>query len=656
MYSKFLACIILILEISIGDIINTYELEIINLLLSQDTVHYSDIGEKINRSKKTIAKYLDHIEREVLKYGVQLNRKRNVGIYFTGNTETLVNAIQNGELNEVSEDKEERIVSIFSTLLTCEGSVLIQDLADSLYISRSTLENDLVNIKRRLIDSGATLQNTHQGIYISASEKVKRKLLSQLLEMYWGKNNFWPTAKKSNMIDHSILQSLSHLFDSEIVQKVLDSLNQLQKRVNLKLDDYEYQSLTVHLVIAIERLRKGEPLLGKELDIRQDELKDSTKLLVSILENSFKMKLPEDEQRYINIHILAAETDNKSVSDDVRIFNLETKSDLDTFLRESLTDYDEVLIDNLLLHLTPAIKRFSLELNVYNPYTAEIKKFFSLAYNMAVDLSIKLKKVYKVNINEDEIAFIALHIQAYLERKESKRIEAVIVCSTGLGTARLLEQRVRKYFSDRLKITRVISLQEIKEHPISEELIISTVNMQYKEAPVIKVSPFLDDFSANAISNKVDELIDNHEHANAFMNLIDKNLITFDHKPKAKEEVIREIGDQLVKNNYGYKGIGIAAVEREKIASTKIEFVATPHAPVDYVKKPCISIYINPEGISWDHGKVNIIFFLAMNEAIKPDIQLIYQHFNDILEDDKRLKKILRLKNKEEIISLLRGS
>ncbi|MDN6640515.1 MAG: BglG family transcription antiterminator [Tetragenococcus sp.] len=624
--------------------------------MSQDTVHYSDIGEKINKSKKTIAKYLDHIEREVLKYGVQLNRKRNVGVYFSGSTEALAVAIQKGELTEVSEGRDERIVSIFSTLLTCEGPVLIQDLADSLYISRSTLENDLASIKERLVDSGATLKNTHQGIYINASEKIKRKLLSQLLEMYWGKNNFWPASKKATMIDNSILQSLSHLFDSETVQKVLDSLNQLQKRVNLKLDDYEYQSLTVHLVIAIERLRKGEPLLGKELDVRQDELKDSTKLLVSILENSFKMKLPEDEQRYINIHILAAETDNKSVSDDVRIFNLETKSDLDTFLRESLTDYDEVLIGNLLLHLTPAIKRFSLGLNVYNPYTVEIKKFFSLAYNMAVDLSIKLKKVYKVNINEDEIAFIALHIQAYLERKESKRIEAVIVCSTGLGTARLLEQRVRKYFSDRLKITRVISLQEIKEHPISEELIISTVNMQYEEAPVIKVSPFLDDFSANAISNKVDELIDNHEHANAFMNLIDKNLIIFDHKPKAKEEVIREIGDQLVKNGYGYKGIGIAAVEREKIASTKIGFVATPHAPVDYVKKPCISVYVNPEGISWDHGKVNIIFFLAMNEAIKPEIQLIYQHFNDILENDKRLKKILRLKNKEEIIGLLRGS
>lgn len=74
-----------------GDIINTYELEIINLLLSQDTVHYSDIGEKINRSKKTIAKYLDHIEGEVLKYGVKLNRKRNVEIYFSGNIKDLVN-------------------------------------------------------------------------------------------------------------------------------------------------------------------------------------------------------------------------------------------------------------------------------------------------------------------------------------------------------------------------------------------------------------------------------------------------------------------------------------------------------------------------------------------------------------------------------------
>lgn len=592
----------------------------------------------------------------MLKYGVQLNRKRNVGIYFSGHTENLSIAIQNGELTEISEDREERIVSIFSTLLMCEKPILIQELADSLYISRSTFENDLVNIKKRLINSGATLKNTHQGIYINASEKNKRKLLSQLLEMYWGKDNFWSTTKKTTMIDHSILKSLSHLFDYKIVQKVMESLSQFQKRVNLRLDDYEYQSLTVHLVIAIERLRKGEPLLGKELEITQEKLKDSTKLLVSILEDNIDIKLPEDEQKYINIHILAAETENKSISDEVQLFNLETKNDLDAFLRQSLTDYDEILVNNLLLHLTPAIKRFSLGLNIYNPYTAETKKFFSLAYNMAVDLSIKLKKMYLVDINEDEIAFIALHIQAYLERKETQKIEAVIVCSTGLGTARLLEQRVRKNFSDRLKITRVVSLQEIKTQPISEELVISTVNMQYEEAPVIKVSPFLDDFSANAINNKVEELIDNHEHANAFMNLIDKDLILFGDKIKTKEEVIEAMGDRLIKHGYGDKGIGKAAVERERIASTKIGFVATPHAPVDYVKKPCISLYINPKGIMWDQEKVKLIFFLAMNESIKSDIQQIYQHFNEILENNKRLKKIIHLENKDEITSLLRGN
>ncbi|MDN6736330.1 MAG: PRD domain-containing protein, partial [Tetragenococcus koreensis] len=534
-----------------GDIINTYELEIINLLLSQDTVHYSDIGEKINRSKKTIAKYLDHIEGEVLKYGVKLNRKRNVGIYFSGNTEDLTLALQSGELAEISEDKEERIISIFSTLLMCKKPLLIQELADSLYISRSTLENDLIHIKKRLIDSGATLQNTHQGIYIDASEKTKRKLLSQLLEMYWGKNNFGSTSKKTTMIDHSILQSLSSLFDAETVQKVLESLNEFQKRVHLKLDDYEYQSLTVHLVIAIERLRKGEPLLGKELAVTPKKMKDSTKLLVSILENNIDIKLPEDEQKYINIHILAAETDNKSVSGEVQIFNLEMKNDLAAFLSQSLTDYDDILINNLLLHLTPAIKRFSLGLNIYNPYTAEIKKFFSLAYNRAVDLSIQLKNTYSVDINEGEIAFIALHIQAYQERKETKKIEAVIVCSTGLGTARLLEQRVKNYFSDRLKITRVISLQEMKEQPISEELVISTVNTQYEGASIIKVSPFLDDLSANAISHKVDQLIDNHEHADAFMSLIDKELILLDERTKTKEEVIQEIGKQLVEKDYG---------------------------------------------------------------------------------------------------------
>lgn len=40
--------------------------------------------------------------------------------------------------------------------------------------------------------------------------------------------------------------------------KVLNALNQFKKISGLKMSDYEYQSLAIHLTIAIERIKRNE--------------------------------------------------------------------------------------------------------------------------------------------------------------------------------------------------------------------------------------------------------------------------------------------------------------------------------------------------------------------------------------------------------------
>ncbi len=63
-----------------------------------------------------------------------------------------------------------------------------------------------------------------------------------------------------------------------------------------------------------------------------------------------------------------------------------------------------------------------------------------------------------------------------------------------MGTARLLEQRIKRQFPDQIKITRVVSLQEIQDSPINEDLVISTINVKLPNAKhVIIVSPFLNE-------------------------------------------------------------------------------------------------------------------------------------------------------------------
>ena len=63
---------------------------IIELILSKRIVHYQDIMEYTGTSRKTIAKYLNEVEKVVNQQGVHLVRKRGQGIRFSGNTKGLL--------------------------------------------------------------------------------------------------------------------------------------------------------------------------------------------------------------------------------------------------------------------------------------------------------------------------------------------------------------------------------------------------------------------------------------------------------------------------------------------------------------------------------------------------------------------------------------
>ena len=72
-----------------GDVINKYEIQIIQLILDSGITHYKDIEKSTGKSRKTVSKYLNNIAEGVKKFQARLIRKRNVGIYFEGDTSGL---------------------------------------------------------------------------------------------------------------------------------------------------------------------------------------------------------------------------------------------------------------------------------------------------------------------------------------------------------------------------------------------------------------------------------------------------------------------------------------------------------------------------------------------------------------------------------------
>lgn len=82
--------------------------------------------------------------------------------------------------------------------------------------------------------------------------------------------------------------------------------------------------------------------------------------------------------------------------------------------------YDEELIYGLCLHLKPAINRYKYDLTIKNPLLAEIKKNYQMSFDAAVIMGKYLSRHKGLDINEDEIGYLALHIGAALERKKAK--------------------------------------------------------------------------------------------------------------------------------------------------------------------------------------------------------------------------------------------
>ena len=58
-------------------------------------------------------------------------------------------------------------------------------------------------------------------------------------------------------------------------------------------------------------------------------------------------------------------------------------------------------------------------------------------------------------INEDEWAYLALHLMAALKERAAHKLHALIICATGYGSAQLLKNRVVSEFGKNITVVSV---------------------------------------------------------------------------------------------------------------------------------------------------------------------------------------------------------
>jgi len=131
------------------------------------------------------------------------------------------------------------------------------------------------------------------------------------------------------------------------------------------------------------------------------------------------------------IYLLQRESERgstKEILNNIEPEILEIASEIIIEAEKKFKKVDENILCPLADHIAFALKRINNNEQISNPLTQDIKALFSEEYEVAYKAKDIIKEVKGVDINEDEIGYIALHIHSSLgNEKISQAMETAML-------------------------------------------------------------------------------------------------------------------------------------------------------------------------------------------------------------------------------------
>ncbi|MDO5516670.1 MAG: transcription antiterminator [Clostridium sp.] len=502
---------------------------IISLLLREDKpVSTKKIAEEINVSKRTVQRDMDYISYVLKKCNLNLASKAGSGIWIEGNDEQK--DIFLSKLNEDNEfdagNRDERQKKLILELIKNDEPKKIYYYSNKFKVSDATIRNDLEDINASWMKDRhlSIIRKQGYGVYIEGEEKFYRRAVKICIDENLDKGN-WKYILNGNV--RRIFKKLNEkgiceLLDINILEEVILCLNDIEDDRIRRLAEQSYISLILHISIAIERCMKKEIVENDEEfieKIRNDENYNLASYISRILEDKFKIKIPEIETAFFCLHITGAKSQYVNNSG-ISIKEEEYQRNLVSLVGEMIDNFDEKIsfdlkndedfINGLIAHLQPSIVRLNNKMSICNPLLDQIKDKYHDIYKKSVRSARVLERELNVIVPDDEIGFIAMHFGAELVKLKNKKeverkVRIGIVCASGIGISRLMSARVKEVFKGKVEVI-VLAMDELKDEAIQNvDFLISSIDLGETKKDFVKINPLLLENDLEMINSRIDQ-------------------------------------------------------------------------------------------------------------------------------------------------------
>lgn len=531
--------------------------EIVLLLIDHLNSYLSvnEIAEYLNVTDRTIYRQLSEVYEVVESCDLTIDNVSGYGMKLSGAREKineLISLIEsNNQVFELS--TEDRINVIIFYLIHEKDYVKAQYFSEMLRVSVQSIRNDLTQIKSKLSSFDLELViKKGDGFLIEGLEIKKRVLLSNIFRdnVSFVELVQWIEYKKDNSIYFQMLSDLNY---HPIIKKSFTILDKLFRKHGFQVPDTTFQDYFFLISIMIKRLGWDlssnyylENIVNnKETAIQlYEDLKES-------LENEFNIQLNQSERSYLQWLIsINNNFQHTNLSDESSIVGLANKvNDFIVFVETGMgcrLRTDTNLQKSLFEHLERALARTRSGITITNPMLKEIRRSYDKLYST---IKIAVNQVFEHDhFPEEEIGFLVLHFAVALDKVLDKSIKALVVCSSGMGSSKMLANRLIREMPE-IEVKKVVSFMQLTTEDLGNyDIVFSTVSLPLEAKEYVMVSPLLNSKELIEVKSILRRIRFSKLHGKEL--LVPKKTLDFKELPRELYEIslIAKYGSDLLKN------------------------------------------------------------------------------------------------------------
>ena len=449
------------------------------------------IAELLTLTERSIRYKIDEINEELGTKKIEIKKRE----FFSSLTdEDMTKLVENVEgENYIYNQKERQELIILYTLMK-KDNFLLKEVAEKLGTSKSTIRNDLKNLKKILLDYNIKLlQDDKLKYYFDYLEDDYRYFIATYLYKYVSFD------EKYDKIFFDDISYFRKVIYKEIKDEYITEINSVSKKMKKAELDYMDETLNILailMVISQKREKKNSNLKIENIKIleKRKEYLQLKKIFTDFSNTNlmfftdYLFRITRDEKdifvKFKNwLDIIVA------VNKIVRTFEIKIKVDLKNI---------DIFLDEIFYYIKPLIFRTKKRIKLKNSILKDVKKLYPSIFNFLKKNFYFLEEVINEKVSDEEIAYLVPFFHKALQNNNKINKKGILVTTYKENIALFLKENIEaEFLIDIDKILTLKSFGQIVKDLENYDYILTTFSVEkdfvkeIKRTKIIELNPIL---------------------------------------------------------------------------------------------------------------------------------------------------------------------